>query len=74
KLADDAGKRLFLNLSLTANSRQASRLRSALRVARRSSDVFSLGYRSAMDEGDEKTGLLDADNEKRAAYNVFKRG
>jgi hypothetical protein len=74
ELADDAGKRLFLNLSLTANSRQASRLRSALRVARRSRDVYSLGYRSAMDDGDTKTGLIDVDNSKRASYNAFKRG
>jgi hypothetical protein len=74
-LADAAGKRLFLNLTLTANSRQASRLRSALRVARRSSDVFSLGYRGGLfDEGDTKTGLIDVNNEKRAAYTAFKRG
>jgi hypothetical protein len=74
KLADDADERLFLNLSLTANSRQASRLRSALRVTKRSSDVFSLGYRGLMDDGDSKTGLIDFNNEKRSAYNAFKRG
>lgn len=74
RIADAAGKRLFLNLSLTANSRQSSQLRAALRVARRSSDVFSLGYRGLMDEGNTKTGLIDANNRKRPAYNVFKRG
>jgi hypothetical protein len=74
ELADAAGERLFLNLSLTANSSQASRLRAALRVAKRSSDVFSLGYRAVMDDGDAQTGLIDVNNEKRASYNAFKRG
>ena len=37
---------------------------------------FSLGYRGGLfDEGDNETGLIDVvDNEKRPAYNVFKRG
>jgi hypothetical protein len=73
-IADAAGKRLFLNLSLEANSSQSSRLRAALRVARRSADVYSLGYRQLFDEDDNETGLIDRDNERRAAYNVFKRG
>jgi hypothetical protein len=74
-LAEDAGKRLFLTLSLSANSSQSARLRSALRVARRESSVFSLGYRSYQDEGTgTNTGLVDVQGERRAAYNVFRRG
>jgi hypothetical protein len=75
ELADAAGKRLFLTLSLTVNSSQSSRLRSALRVARRSSDVYSLAYRSLYDEDTTKTGLIDSvDNTKRAAFAAFKNG
>ena len=51
ELADAAGKRLFLTLSLTAGATQSSRLRSALRVARRSSDVYSLAYPRAVRRG-----------------------
>ena len=74
ELADAAGKRLFLTLSLTAGSTQSSRLRAALRVARRSSDVYSLAYRGLYDEEPTTTGLIDNTNTKRAAYNAFKNG
>lgn len=75
ELAEDAGKRLFLTLALPANSSQSSRLRSALRVARRESSVFSLGYRSYQDEGNgTNTGLVDVEGERRPAYNAFRRG
>ncbi len=75
ELADAAGKRLFLTLSLTAGATQSSRLRSALRVARRSSDVYSLAYRSLYDEETTRTGLIDStDNTKRSAYTTFKNG
>ena len=63
------------DLSLTAGATQSSRLRSALRVARRSSDVYSLAYRGLYDEEPTRTGLIDStDNTKRSAYTAFKNG
>jgi hypothetical protein len=68
------GKRLFLDLALPSGSNQAPRLRAALRVAKRESSVYTLGYRGLYDELPATTGLLDDDGTKRPAYNVFRRG
>jgi len=73
-LAEAAGKRLFLNVALTSGRTQAPRLRAALRVARATSSVYTLGYRGLYDELPATTGLLDDDGSKRPAYTVFRRG
>jgi hypothetical protein len=73
-LAERAGKRLFVDLSLPAGSSQASRLRAALRLARRDPDVYSLSYDGLYDEETRRTGLIDIEGTKRPAYNVFRRG
>jgi hypothetical protein len=73
KLSRKAKHRLFVTLGVEKSSRQASRVKSALRVARRSERVATLAYDGLYDDT-TPTGLLDPDGSKRAAFNAFKRG
>lgn len=73
KLSRKAKHRLFVTLGVEEGSRQASRVKSALRVARRSKRVATLAYDGLYDDT-TPTGLLDPDGSKRAAFNAFKRG
>jgi hypothetical protein len=72
KLAREAKHRLFVTLAVKKSSRQASRVKSALKVARRSKRVATLAYDGLYDD-QSATGLLNPDGSKRAAFNAFKK-
>lgn len=75
------GKGLELYLSpvgLTLSpAKQATWLKSALKVTKADKSVYTFGYRGLLDDSATPStyrGLLDPDGTKRAAFNVFKNG